>query len=103
VRGGSGTPELPRTLLCALNVGPDISPEDPKRLRPAFGSEGTVTAGNASGINDAAAAVVLASGSFVNRNGLTPLGRLAGYGHPGVEPRIMGLGPGVGQPARSWP
>ena len=63
------------------------------RLRPAFAKDGTVTAGNASGINDAAAAVVLASESFVNSHGLTPMGRLVGYGHAGVEPRIMGMGP----------
>ena len=63
------------------------------KLRPAFSKDGTVTAGNASGINDAAAAVVLASESFVNSNGFTPLGRLVGYGLAGVEPRIMGMGP----------
>ena len=63
------------------------------QARPAFAKDGTVTAGNASGINDAAAAVVLASESFVNSNGFTPLGRLVGYGHAGVEPRIMGMGP----------
>ena len=63
------------------------------RLRPAFVPDGTVTAGNASGINDAAAAVMLASGSFVASSGVTPLGRLAGYAHAGVEPRIMGMGP----------
>jgi acetyl-CoA C-acetyltransferase len=55
--------------------------------------DGTVTAGNASGINDAAAAVVLASESFVSSHGLSPLGRLVGYGLAGVEPRIMGMGP----------
>ena len=75
------------------HVRPDVSLEDMARLRPAFESEGTVTAGNASGINDAAAAVVLASGTFVSRAGLTPMARLVGYGHAGVEPRIMGMGP----------
>ena len=63
------------------------------KLRPAFAKDGTVTAGNASGINDAAAAVVLASESFVTSSGLTPLGKLVGYAHAGVEPRIMGMGP----------
>ncbi len=63
------------------------------RLRPAFAKDGTVTAGNASGINDAAAAVVLASESYVASSGLTPMGRLVGYAHAGVEPRIMGMGP----------
>ena len=75
------------------HIRPEVSLEDMARLKPAFESEGTVTAGNASGINDAAAAVVLASESFVNSNGYTPLGRLVGYGHAGVEPRIMGMGP----------
>ena len=71
----------------------DVSLEDMAKLRPAFAKDGTVTAGNASGINDAAAAVVLASGSFVSRSGCTPMARLVGYAHAGVEPRIMGIGP----------
>jgi acetyl-CoA C-acetyltransferase len=75
------------------HIRADVSLDDMARLRPAFAKDGTVTAGNASGINDAAAAVVLASESFLNRNGFTPLGRLVGYGHAGVEPRIMGMGP----------
>ena len=75
------------------HVRPDVTVEGLARLKPAFEADGTVTAGNASGINDAAAAVVLASGTFVSRSGLTPMGRLAGYGHAGVEPRIMGMGP----------
>jgi len=75
------------------HVRPEVSLDDMARLRPAFAKDGTVTAGNASGINDAAAAVVLASESFVNGNGLTPLGKLVGYAHAGVEPRIMGIGP----------
>jgi len=75
------------------HIRADVSLEDMAKLRPAFAKDGTVTAGNASGINDAAAAVVLASESFVNSNGYTPLGRLVGYGHAGVEPRIMGMGP----------
>jgi len=75
------------------HIRPDVSPDDMARLRPAFASDGTVTAGNASGINDAAAAVALASESFVSGHGLTPLGRLVGYAHAGVEPRIMGMGP----------
>ena len=75
------------------HVRASVSLEDMARLRPAFAKDGTVTAGNASGINDAAAAVVLASESFVSGNGFTPLGRLVGYSHAGVEPRIMGMGP----------
>jgi acetyl-CoA C-acetyltransferase len=75
------------------HVRPEVSLDDMARLRPAFAKDGTVTAGNASGINDAAAAVVLASESFVNGNGFTPLGKLVGYAHAGVEPRVMGMGP----------
>ncbi len=75
------------------HIRPDVSLEDMAKLRPAFAKDGTVTAGNASGINDAAAAVVLASGSFVSRSGYTPMARLVGYAHAGVEPRIMGMGP----------
>jgi acetyl-CoA C-acetyltransferase len=75
------------------HIRADVSPDDMAKLRPAFAKDGTVTAGNASGLNDAAAAVVIASESFVNSHDLTPLGRLVGYGHAGVEPRIMGMGP----------
>jgi acetyl-CoA C-acetyltransferase len=75
------------------HVRPSVSPEDMARLRPAFAKDGTVTAGNASGINDAAAAVVLASESFARGSGASPLGKLIGYAHAGVEPRIMGMGP----------
>ena len=75
------------------HVRPEVSLDDMAKLRPAFAKDGTVTAGNASGINDAASAVVLASESFVTRNGFTPLGKLVGYAHAGVEPRIMGIGP----------
>jgi len=71
----------------------DVSLESMARLRPAFAKEGTVTAGNASGMNDAAAAVVLASSAYANSHGLQPLGRLVGYSHAGVEPRVMGMGP----------
>jgi acetyl-CoA C-acetyltransferase len=75
------------------HIRADVSVEDMAKLRPAFAKDGTVTAGNSAGLNDAAAAVVLASESFVNSNGFAPLGRLVGYGHAGVEPRIMGMGP----------
>jgi acetyl-CoA C-acetyltransferase len=75
------------------HVRADVTLEGMAKLRPAFSKDGTVTAGNASGINDAAAAVVLASESFVRGSGLTPMGRLVGYAHAGVEPRIMGMGP----------
>lgn len=63
-------------------------------MKPAFKKEGgTVTAGNASGINDGAGAVVLAEGARVKALGLTPLARLVGYAHAGVEPAYMGIGP----------
>jgi len=63
------------------------------KLPPAFKKDGTVTAGNASGINDGAAAVVLASESAVKKWGLKPLYRITGYASAGVEPSIMGTGP----------
>src|SRR5271165_841459 len=75
------------------HVRAEVSLEDMAKLRPAFAKDGTVTAGNAGGINDAAAAVVLASESFVRSSGRTPMGKLIGYAHAGVEPRIMGMGP----------
>lgn len=63
------------------------------KLRPAFKQDGTVTAGTASGINDGAAAVVLASGEAVKQLGLKPLAKLIGWGQAGVDPQVMGLGP----------
>jgi acetyl-CoA C-acetyltransferase len=64
------------------------------RLKPIFQPEnGTVTAGNASGINDGAAALVLATGAAVDREGLKPLARLVSYGFAGVDPAYMGIGP----------
>lgn len=62
-------------------------------LRPLFGPTGTVTAGNASGINDGAAALILASDAAVTRHGLTPRARILGMASAGVEPRVMGIGP----------
>ncbi len=62
-------------------------------LRPVFQKDGSVTAGNASGINDGAAAVVLATATAANAAGLKPRARLLGYAHAGVAPRVMGLGP----------
>jgi acetyl-CoA C-acetyltransferase len=63
------------------------------KLRPAFKRDGTVTAGSASGINDGAAALVLASGEAVEELGLTPMVKLVGWGQAGVDPSIMGVGP----------
>ena len=63
------------------------------KLRPAFSKDGTVTAGNASGINDGAAAVVLMSADEAKRRGLTPLARIVSWAQVGVDPAIMGTGP----------
>ncbi len=62
-------------------------------LRPAFDKAGTVTAGNASGLNDGAAAVVVMSAKKADQLGLTPLGRIASYASAGLDPAIMGMGP----------
>jgi acetyl-CoA C-acetyltransferase len=63
------------------------------KLRPAFDKEGTVTAGNASGINDGAAAVIVTSESKAKKLGLKPIARIAAYATAGVDPKIMGTGP----------
>jgi acetyl-CoA C-acetyltransferase len=63
------------------------------RLKPVFAADGTITAGNASGITDGASAVVLASESFVKRHSLKPLVRILGATSAGVDPRRMGIGP----------
>ncbi|ESR24040.1 acetyl-CoA C-acetyltransferase [Lutibaculum baratangense] len=70
-----------------------VTAESLQGLRPAFDKEGTVTAGNASGINDGAAAVVLMTADEASRRGLTPLGRIASWATAGVDPAIMGTGP----------
>ena len=67
--------------------------EDLASLRPVFEKDGTVTAGNASGINDGAAAIVLASADSAEKYGLTAKARVLGYGHAGVRPEVMGVGP----------
>jgi acetyl-CoA C-acetyltransferase len=66
---------------------------DLAKLRPAFKKDGSVTAGNASGLNDAAAALVLMERQVAQARGLKPLARLVSYGHAGVDPKFMGLGP----------
>ena len=76
------------------HVRADTSVEQLAKMKPAFRKDGgTVTAGNASGLNDAAAAVVLAEGEAVKRLGLKPMARLVAYAHAGVDPNIMGIGP----------
>ena len=75
------------------HVRGEVTAEQLAGMKPVFKKDGTVTAGNASGINDGAAGLVLASGDAVRRLGLKPLARLVGYAHAGVEPELMGLGP----------
>jgi acetyl-CoA C-acetyltransferase len=68
--------------------------EDMAKLKPVFVKEnGTVTAGNASGINDGASAVVLMAREVAEKRGIQPMARLVGYGHAGVDPKYMGIGP----------
>ena len=62
-------------------------------LRPVFQKDGSVTAGNASGINDGAAAIVLATATAADKSGLKPRARVLGYAHAGVRPEVMGIGP----------
>jgi acetyl-CoA C-acetyltransferase len=71
----------------------DAKADDFAKLKPVFEKDGTVTAGNASGINDAAAAVVLMEAAAAERDRFKPMARLVGYAHAGLEPKIMGLGP----------
>lgn len=75
------------------HVRSDVKPEDMQKLRAAFKKDGTVTAGNASGINDAAAAIVMMEAGAAQKSGCKPLARLVAYAHAGVEPQLMGLGP----------
>ncbi|QKE63509.1 acetyl-CoA C-acyltransferase family protein [Aquipseudomonas campi] len=75
------------------HVRGDVSLEQLAAMKTAFKQGGTVTAGNASGLNDGAAALLLATGAAVNSDNLRPLARLVSYAHAGVEPELMGLGP----------
>jgi acetyl-CoA C-acetyltransferase len=74
-------------------VRPDTTLDGLAKLKPAFAKDGTVTAGNASGINDGGAALVLMSAKDASARGLTPLGRVASWATAGVDPAIMGTGP----------
>jgi 3-oxoadipyl-CoA thiolase len=71
----------------------DTTAEALQKLKPLFGPNGTVTAGNASGINDGAAAMIIASEAAAKAHGLTPRARILGLASAGVEPRVMGIGP----------
>lgn len=75
------------------HVRADATLESMASLRPVFKKDGTVTAGNASGINDGASVVVLASARAVAEKGLKPMAKILAWGHAGVEPSVMGLGP----------
>jgi acetyl-CoA C-acetyltransferase len=75
------------------HVRGDVTPEGLAKMKPVFKKDGSVTAGNASGLNDGAAAVVLADARRAEELGLKPLARLVGYAHAGVEPDHMGIGP----------
>ncbi|MBP0495312.1 acetyl-CoA C-acetyltransferase [Pararoseomonas indoligenes] len=72
---------------------PETSLEVLQKLRPAFNKEGSVTAGNASGINDGAAAILVMKGAEASRRGVTPLARIVSWATAGVDPSIMGTGP----------
>jgi acetyl-CoA C-acetyltransferase len=74
-------------------VRPDATADKLGKLKPVFDKAGTVTAGNASSINDAAAAVVLADRETAEKRGLKPMGRLVAYSYSGVDPKLMGMGP----------
>ncbi|XKH38751.1 beta-ketothiolase BktB [Azospirillum doebereinerae] len=75
------------------HVRGDVTAENLAKMKPVFKKDGSVTAGNASGLNDGAAAVVLADARRAQALGLKPLARLVGYAHAGVEPDHMGIGP----------
>ena len=75
------------------HVRGEVSSEQLAGMKTAFKKDGSVTAGNASGLNDGAAALVLVTGAMLKREGLKPLARLVAYAHAGVEPELMGLGP----------
>jgi acetyl-CoA C-acetyltransferase len=87
VKGGTAPFETDET------VRRDSTAEKLGRLKPVFDPEGSVTAGNASSINDAAAAVVLMERGQAEKRGLKPMGRLVDYSYAGVDPKFMGIGP----------
>src|SRR5207244_7197390 len=72
---------------------PNVTLEQLAKLKPLLGSDSTITAGNASGVNDGACALLLASAAALNRHGLQPLARIISMAAAGVAPRIMGIGP----------
>lgn len=89
VKGRKG----PETFAADEAPRPDTTVDVLARLKPAFRPDGTITAGNAPGLNSAAAAMIVAGRSFADAAGIAPLARLAGYGVAAVEPGLFGLGP----------
>ena len=87
--------ERGRTVVCSVDEHPrpDVTVEQLNELKPAFKKEGTVTAGNASGINDGAALLLLMRAETARSSGLKPLAYVRGVASAGVDPRIMGIGP----------
>lgn len=81
------------TIEADEHLRPDVTAAALARLKPAFQPDGTVTAGNASGINDGAAALVVCSGHMAKQLGLSVLARVRGYAYTGVDPAFMGMGP----------
>ena len=81
------------TFMLDEHVRKGVKIEDMQKLKPVFKKDGTVTAGNASGLNDAGAAIVMCSSDFSRKQNLKPMARLVAYAHAGVEPHLMGLGP----------
>src|SRR5471032_1329761 len=75
------------------HVRPDVKIEDMQKLKTVFKKDGTVTAGNASGLNDAGAAIVMMEAGAAKKAGARPMARLVAYAHAGVDPEVMGLGP----------
>ena len=83
----------PRPWAADEHMRPETTPEGLAKLPPHFRKDGVVTAGNASGIGDGAAALVLAGARWAEEHGLAPMGRLVAWGVAGVDPRAMGIGP----------
>ncbi|MGH8335003.1 MAG: acetyl-CoA C-acyltransferase family protein [Pseudomonas fluorescens] len=81
------------TFATDEHVRAEVNAEQLGKMKPAFKKDGSVTAGNASGLNDGAGALIMATGQMVLDQGLKPMARLVGYAHAGVEPELMGLGP----------
>ena len=89
--GRQGRPDRPSSK--DEHLRPDTTAEGLAKLKPFVREPGTVTAGNASGVNDGAAAMIIASEAAVKKHGLTPIARITGMASAGVPPRVMGIGP----------